>query len=87
MPRALVDLASWQRGVEFAEGCGGEAVRSLGLGFGPYNSAEREARCAHAGFLGTIRNTGKRGANRWNSASGASLSIGTWALAFDARFK
>jgi hypothetical protein len=45
------------------------------------------ARCARAVSLGTIRNTGKRDATLSNSASGASLSIGTCALAFGARFK
>jgi hypothetical protein len=72
---------------EFQEGWGSRKSGARGLRFHPCDPPEWFARCAHAGFLGTIRNTGKRGANRSNSASGASLSIGMCALALVARFR
>ncbi len=59
-----------------------EAARHACLGEGGGGLA-----WAHALLLGTIRNTGKRGANRSNSSSGASFSIGMCALALVARFR
>jgi hypothetical protein len=56
-------------------------------GPGPFGTLLRGGGLARAQalLLGTIRNTGKHGANRSTSSSGASLSIGMCALALDAR--
>ena len=70
----------------FGPGCGaGGGEMRVFTGYAPARTGGLAR--AHALLVGTIRNTGKRGANRWNCASGASLSIGMCALALVARFR